>query len=128
MFCSLFFSLFLAVRGVHCCAGLSLVVESRHYSSLQCTVFSLRWPLLWSHRRASVVEEHGLSNCDSWALEHVHGLSYPTACRIFSDQGSDPCLLHCQTDSLPLSHWGSPIFVQHKALPQQSLIIIFFSL
>ena len=27
---------------------------------------------------------------------------------IFPDQGSNPCLLHWQADSLPLSHQGSP--------------------
>ena len=27
---------------------------------------------------------------------------------IFSTQGSSPCLLHWQVDSLPLSHQGSP--------------------
>ena len=63
----------------------------------------------------SVTVIPGLYNTGSRTV--VHGLSYPTACRIFSDQGLDPCLLHCQADSLPLSHWGSPIFVQHKALP-----------
>ena len=38
----------------------------------------------------------------------VHGLSYSVACEIFPDQGSNPCLLHWQADSLPLSHQGSP--------------------
>ena len=30
---------------------------------------------------------------------------------IFPGQGSNPCLLHWQTDSLPLNHWGSPIML-----------------
>ena len=30
------------------------------------------------------------------------------ACGIFSDLGSNLCLLHWQVDSLPLSHQGSP--------------------
>ena len=30
------------------------------------------------------------------------------ACGIFLDQGSNPCILHWQADSLPLSHQGSP--------------------
>ena len=38
----------------------------------------------------------------------VHGLRCCTACGIFLDQGSNPCLLHWQADSLPLSHQGSP--------------------
>ena len=29
---------------------------------------------------------------------------------IFLTQGSNPCLLHWQADSLPLSHQGSPVF------------------
>ena len=35
----------------------------------------------------------------------VHGLSYSAVCGIFL--GSNPCLLHLQVDSLPLSHQGS---------------------
>ena len=35
-------------------------------------------------------------------------LSCSSACGIFLDQGSNPCLLHWQVDSLPLSHQGSP--------------------
>ena len=39
----------------------------------------------------------------------AHGFSCSMACRIFPDQGSNPCLLHWQVvDSLPLSHQGSP--------------------
>ena len=39
----------------------------------------------------------------------AHGPSCPTACGIFLDQGLNPCLLHGQVDSLPLSHQESPI-------------------
>ena len=40
--------------------------------------------------QASVVEIHGLSSCDSWALEDrlnsvVHGLSCPKACGVSPD-------------------------------------------
>ena len=38
-----------------------------------------------------------------WCL----GLSCSASCGIFQDQGSNPCLLHGQADSLPLSHQGS---------------------
>ena len=38
----------------------------------------------------------------------AHGLSCSKACGILPDQGSNPCLLHWQADSLPLSHQGSP--------------------
>ena len=38
-------------------------------------------------------------------------LSFCVARGIFLDQGSNPCLLHWQVDSLPLSHQGSPIIL-----------------
>ena len=38
----------------------------------------------------------------------AHGPSCSTACRIFPDQGSNPCPLHWQADSQPLHHQGSP--------------------
>ena len=38
----------------------------------------------------------------------VNGLSCSAACGIFWDQGSKPCLLDWQADSLPLNHQGSP--------------------
>ena len=37
----------------------------------------------------------------------AHGLSCSTAHGIFPDQGSNPCLLHWQVNSLPLSSQGS---------------------
>ena len=39
----------------------------------------------------------------------AHGLSYSTACGIFLDQSLNPCLLHWQVDSLPLSPKGNPV-------------------
>ena len=39
----------------------------------------------------------------------AHGLSCSEAFGIFLDQGSNPCLLGWQADSLPLSHQGSPL-------------------
>ena len=39
----------------------------------------------------------------------AHGLSCSGACGIFPYQGSNPCLLYWQADSLPLSHQGSPV-------------------
>ena len=38
------------------------------------------------------------------------GLSCLTACIIFPDQGSNPCPLHWQVDSLPY-HQGSPVII-----------------
>ena len=37
----------------------------------------------------------------------AHGLRCPVACAVFPDQGSNPCLLHWQVDSLPLDHRGN---------------------
>ena len=56
----------------------------------------------------------GFSSCGSWALEHRLNscgirLSHSAACGIFPDQGSNSRPLHWQADSLPLSHWGSPV-------------------
>ena len=51
--------------------------------------FSLRWFLLMG--------------CTSFSCSIAFG--------IISDQGSDPCLLHCQAGSLPPSHQGSPVNV-----------------
>ena len=39
----------------------------------------------------------------------AHGPSCSVACRIFPDQGSNPCPLHRQADSQPLRHQGSPL-------------------
>ena len=41
----------------------------------------------------------------------VHGLSHSEVCEIFPDQRLNPCLLHWQADSLPLSDQGSPPLV-----------------
>ena len=71
----------------------------------------------------------GFSHCRAWAQGHVgsavaapalsstgstavaHRFSYSVACGIFPDQGLNPCLLHWQADSLPLSHRRSPKYV-----------------
>ena len=46
---------------------------------------------------ASVVVARGLQSAGSVVV--AHGLSCSTACRIFPDQGSNPCALHWQADS-----------------------------
>jgi len=38
----------------------------------------------------------------------AHGLSCSRSRGIFPDQGSNPCPLHWQVDSVPLNHQGSP--------------------
>ena len=69
-----FMHLFLAVLGLCCCSGFSLVVVSGGYSSLQCAGFSLWWLLVAEHRVlgawVSVVVTCVLSSCGSWALEY----------------------------------------------------------
>ena len=49
-----------------------------------------------------------LSGSRTGSVVVAYGLSCSAACGIFLDQGSNPCLLHWQMDSLPLSHQGSP--------------------
>ena len=76
--------------------GLSLVMVSGGYFSLQCTGFSLQWLLLlWS--MGSVVAACGLYSAGSVVV--VHRLSCSVAYGIFPDQGSNTCLLHWQADS-----------------------------
>ena len=89
--------LFLAVLGLHFCAGLSLVAASGGRSSSRCTGLSLsRLLLLWST---------GSRHAGSVVV--ANGPSCSVACGIFPDQGSNPCPLHWQADSQPLHHQGS---------------------
>ena len=78
--------------------GLSLVVASGGRSSSRCAGLSPSRPLplrgTGSRRAGSVIV--------------AHGPSCSVACRIFPDQGSNPCPLHWQADSQPLRHQGSP--------------------
>ena len=65
---------------------------------------------------ASAVGAHGLSSCSSQALECRlnncgHGLSCSMVCGILSGQGSNPCFLHWQADSLALSTREAPIYL-----------------
>ena len=50
----------------------------------------------------------------------VHGPRCSAACRIFPDQGSNPCPLHWQVDSSPLRHQGSPVvfIINNNAVTQ----------
>ena len=113
-----FIDFFLAVLGLLCFMGFSLVATSGGYSLLPDVAFSLRWLLL--------LQSTGPGTCRLWWLQLVdsvvvaprlrsmgstvaaHGLSCSVASGIFPDQGSNPGLLRWQVDSLPLSHQGSP--------------------
>ena len=58
----------LAVLGLRCCEGFSLVAVSRGYSSLRCEGFSLWWPLLFAEQGLWILR---LSSCGAWAsLSH----------------------------------------------------------
>ena len=56
---------------------------------------------------ASLVAEHRLQSTGSVVV--TYGLSCSLACGTFLDQGSNPCPLDWQADSLPLDHQGSPL-------------------
>ena len=64
----------------------------------------------WAHglegTQASAVAFLGLQS--TGAVVVVHGLGCSEACGIFPDRRWSPRRLHWQTDSLPLSHQGSP--------------------
>ena len=51
----------------------------------------------------------------------VHGLSCTIACGIFTDEGSNPCLLHWQADSLPPRKPSIPLSSFVKSSGQQNL-------
>ena len=78
--------------------GLSPVAASGGHSSSRCAGLSPSRPLLLrstgSRRAGSATVAHG-PNCS-------------VACRIFPDQGLNPCALNWQADSQPLRHQGSP--------------------
>ena len=78
--------------------GLSGVVASGVSVLLRRADFSWQWFLLFQSMRPR----------DQTSVAVARGPSCSTACGIFSDQGSNPCLLHWPVDSLPLRHQGSP--------------------
>ena len=67
-------------------------VQASYCSSFSCC---RAWPL----------GSTGISNCGT------RGLSCSEVCGIFPYPGSNPCLLHWQADSLPLSHQRGPDLV-----------------
>ena len=77
--------------------GFSLAAESGACS----------WMCVWLPIAVASLVEHGLEGARASAVV-VHRLSCPGAGGIFPDQGPNPCLLHWQADSSPLSHQGGP--------------------
>ena len=90
--------------------GLSLVAASGGHSSSRCAGLSLSRPLL--------LRSTGSRRAGSAAV--AHGPSCSAACGIFPDQGSNPCPLHWQADSQPLSHQGSP----HDLLLKRKITVL----
>ena len=80
-----------------CARAFSSCGEGGHSTSW-CMGLSLSQPLLLRNTG---------SRC-AGSVVVAHGPSCSAACRIFPDQGSNPCPLHWQADSQPLRHQGSP--------------------
>ena len=86
--------LFLALLGLCCCTGFSLVVENRARLYLVYTSFSLSWLLLL---QSAGFGHAGSSSCSSRTLEQqpwCTGLAAPQHCGIFPDPAWNPCPLH----------------------------------
>ena len=81
------------------------LLSSCHAQASHCGALS-RWGAQASIVVGSVGVAPRLQSTDS--IGAVHGLSCSAAYGIFPDQGSNPCLLQWQVDSLPLSHQGNP--------------------
>ena len=106
--------------GLHCCTRAffscgkwrrlsSCGVWISYCGGFSCCMGPRASGLQWLRHAGSVVAAHGLWSVGSVVV--AHGLSCPEICGIFLDRGSNPCLLHWQVDSLPLSHQGSPIVI-----------------
>ena len=87
---------------------------ARAFPWLWCEVVPLWWALWlqsWLGAWTAVTAVCGLS-CSTRPRAQAQWCGtraqLPAACGIFLDLGSNPCLLHWQEDSLPLSQHGSP--------------------
>ena len=89
--------------GLRCCVGflLFLVVVL----GLLCSSFSFFGAQSLKYMDLGVAVPR-LQSTGSVAA--ANRLSCSMACGIFPNQGLNPCLLHWQADSLPLSHQGNP--------------------
>ena len=108
----LFIYLFLAVLGLHCCIGCSLVVVRGLLIAVAFLATEHRLQacgLHWLWHMGSVVAAPRLGSAASVVV--VHKLSCAMAFGIFPDQGLNSCLLHWQVHTLPLSHQGSPPYL-----------------
>ena len=126
-----FIYLSLAVLGVRCCVGFSLVAASWGYfyvavCGLLIVVASPVAEYSLQGIQDSIVVLPGLQSTSSAVA--VHRLSCSVACGLFLDQGSNPCLLHWQADSLSLIHEGRPQWVLKWLHGRQELVKIMCSL
>ena len=108
---------FSAVLGFRCWVGFPLVGVIVAYSSVQPQRLTVGPSLVADTGSGPGVS----SSCSVWAqqlpflgfkaqAQTKHGLSC-LACGILLDEELNLCLLHWQTDFLPLSHQGSPDFL-----------------
>ena len=113
------FIIFLAVLGLCCSTGFSLVVTNGGYSLVTVHRLLIAVASLVKHRlqgsQASVVVAHGLCSFGSWALEHrlrfnSFGARAQSLCGMQGvlGPGAQPLSLALASDPLPLSHQGSP--------------------
>ena len=98
--------------GLHCWTGFFLSVESGGYCLLRVWSPPIAVASPGAEHRlysawTSVAAAHGLQSPGTVVV--VYGPCCSTTCGIFLDQGLNPCLLHWQADSLPLSLQGSPL-------------------
>ena len=113
----LFIDLFLAVLGLCCCPGSSLVVTSR--TALPCSTQASHCSG-FSCSGARALGHTGFRSCHTWAQQLslpgsrvtgsvvvAHGLICSSHVGFSQIRDQTPCLLHGQADSLPLSHQGS---------------------
>ena len=122
-----FIYLFLAMLGLCCCRGFSLVVVSGPYSlAVMCGLLMAV---------ASVVAGHGLQGTwasavvasrlqDTGTIVVAQGLSGSVARGIFPNQGWNPCLLHCR--QIPY-HWATreaPVILFFCSTSLKGIVII----
>ena len=97
----------LAVLGLHCCAGFSLVAGSGDDALVAVCGLLIVVASLVGSAGSRVHRLQSLWHTGSVVAAHRRSCS--AACGVFLDQESNPCLLPWQADSYSLSCQGSPI-------------------
>ena len=119
---------FAAARGLFLVGGATLHCGAwtSHYSGFSCC--RTRALGHWAQQlplRGSVVAVPGLQSTCSIVV--VPGPGCLAAHGIFSDQGSNPCLLHWQADSSPLSHRRNPVRFLNSFIKLFFILVIHLS-